>query len=269
VPSTTIAAVGHDDVSTIEYLRDALVLSPPDASSSAYNALIAIGPRAVELVPGIVDELIAKSREAGQERLLFVAAHLAPNRRDIFERLLAIAADTTRDMHPIPNFPEHAYDRNAPKRGEAIRALGLFRTFAVDAIGTIVAAIDNFEEYDPDETYDMGDHGRAIEALRALFGFRYRDTSPPALSAEIASALIPHLPLLISHIHDSGPDGGIDSNIIWLLGQLGPMAGDAIPVLEPLDDSDEEFDLVGTDAAVLDPVKFALYRLRTRETGPH
>jgi hypothetical protein len=245
-------------------LRDALPSLPPGAIWEQYRALIAIGHRAVEFVPSVVDELLVVSRKAGREYALFAVAtaHLAPDRRDVFERVLGIAVDTTRDLRTNPDFPGHTFDYLAPIRGEAITALGLFQRFAVDAIAPLIAAIDNFEEYDSDETYELGDHGRAIGALRDLLSFRYDDTSPPALSAEVASALLPHLAVLISHI--SGSDGDTDYNIIRLLGQLGTIAADAIPVLEPLDDSDEEYDPSDTfiDTFIMDTVKYALYRIR-------
>lgn len=109
------------------------------------------------------------------------------------------------------------YDETMYQRGEAIRALGLFRDFADEVVPVLIDAFEAFEEYDPDYTYH-GMHERVCDAIREL---------GPA-----AKATVPRLIEYLQEFRASDESWASPRDVLLTLKALGPAASEALPVLE-------------------------------------
>lgn len=99
-------------------------------------------------------------------------------------------------------------------RGLAITALGDVARQPERVVPRLIEALDDYDEFDPDWTYSS-EHERVTEALKA-FGH----AAAPALSA------------LVARIRNA--EGEADREVIEILGRLGPIAREALPLLEEL-----------------------------------
>lgn len=141
-------------------------------------------------------------------------ASVGRDREDALQRILELAA-------PQPPRPDpDGFDQAMAMRGVAIDSLRHFPRFADRAVPALIDALDTFEEYDPDWTYN-GENERICSALSA-FG-------PDAA---------PAIPRLLRHLDEwhGRPQGerSWPNDIISLLAAIGPAASAALPALERL-----------------------------------
>lgn len=257
------AARGRKDAD-VDAIRDALVAvaardaemvrrlitdarPPPDGDPAALAALEALA-RICPDARTLVDDLLpsAGADDWAAARRLRLLADIDASRRDVFDRVLALA----RPRPPLIRTEAHgefagrSYDEVPYIRGQAIDGLGQFRAFADGAVPVLVDALSTFEEYDPDWNYELGEHGRVIDALERL--------GPAAAGA---------VPAVIGFLRNA--DGDVDWRIVRFLGHLGPAAADALPALRALRDEFGPDDLEPGESPneLTEPLSWALARI--------
>lgn len=249
-----LASVARDDPATVRKLLDLVTSGNTDAAWRALEVLRSIGRDAVRLMPGVVDALLPMGDDSDQGvSVLRCLASVAPDRRDVFDRVLDAARPRPPDIREAEGFPGYTFDANMGRRGPAIEALGHFEAFADEAVSVLTDAIDTFEEYDSDWGYENGEHGRVVTALSRL------------VPASVAA-----VPTLVKHLRDEDENGDIDWRIIRFFGQLGPAAHAALPALRRL--QEELHDVDDSDASeppdeMIDPLAWAIYRITTGGAG--
>lgn len=201
-----LAAVARDDPQVVRGLVERLGSRSCKVARGAAWTLEKIGPAARGHAPDVLDMLCNATQGAplgDSQRPLSHAATLAfasvgRNRPDVLESLLCLLASPCM-LH----------------RAAAIDGLRYFTGHADRVVPVLVAALDTFEEYDPDLQYG-GDHQRVIRSL-AAFG----------------PAAAPAAPRLVGCLTG---DEGLNRRAIRLLGSIGPAASPALPALEALAD---------------------------------
>jgi hypothetical protein len=242
-----LASVGREDEQLVASMLDRIASPELRVASSAAETLRDMGESARRVRPSLPDDLWALLDGSEHDlAVLSVLATLAPDRRDVFERILAMARPGPPDMRSAEGFPDYQYDATMGRRGWAIELLGNFRAFAPEAVAVLIDALDSFEEYDPDWGYENGEHGRVVNSLSQL--------------GDAAAAAVP---ALIPRIRSA--DGEIDMRIVRFLGQVGPAAQAALPVLQELEAEWGE-PLIPADEAekpdeATDPVGWAIWRI--------
>lgn len=254
----------HQAIRALERLGPAAAPFVPDLLEQLELGHRFEGPRVLGTVagsePAVAEELVAHLRSGSPESRLAVAASLEAagpsigepltsqaitwlrdlvrtdtrhakalaslgrHREDVLEELLALAAPRPPRIQTTPygSFDEAMYDR-----GVALDGLRYFTSFPERVLPVLVDAIETFEEYDPDLTY-QGEHERVLASLRA-FG---------------TSAALLAVPVLAHHVRQSG--GEEDWDVVRFLGEMGPAAEVALPALRELEsylrhlDPDEE-----------------------------
>ena len=103
--------------------------------------------------------------------------------------------------------------REPHRAGEIIIALGELARYPEQVVPRLAELLDTFEEYDPDWSYH-GEHERVVQALSA-FGTK----------------ATPAIPALVRHIWTRQERSEPDEAVIKFLGELGPAASSALPVL--------------------------------------
>jgi hypothetical protein len=195
-----------------------------------------------------VDELLPlMDRPESLNEVLVCIGALAPERRDVFEKVLAAARASPPEVRTQNGY---TYDVVMFRRGMAINALGHFTAFASEAVPVLVDALDSFEEYDPDWGYENGNYGRIVRALSKL---------GPASAAAI--------PALLGHLRDS--NGDVEWPIVRLFGKLGPAARDVLPVLKLLEAEEKSRSLLTAEEPpneAFHPVAWAIYHITRGQT---
>jgi hypothetical protein len=157
-----------------------------------------------ELVPSAVGALssVGRNNEAALRRILDLAEPRPPRPK----------------VHPA--FSDWVYDEVMCDRAAAITGLAFFTKFPEEVVPVLVQALDHFEEFDPDWSYE-GEHGRVCAALEAFGG-------------EAA----PAVPRIIRLVTDWNAlpegDGDWPKAIFALLAAIGPAAREALPILESI-----------------------------------
>jgi hypothetical protein len=196
-----------------EKIPEVLQLACEQGSSSRIGAITALGEcgrKATDVRPEVETRLRDMLKENAEESLWFAVVVA-----------LAETAQTDETVDCLLGQLDHA---NPEKTGVIIVALGSIAKVPERVVPRLIELVDAFEEYDPDQSYH-GEHERVTQAL-AAFG-------PAAASA---------VPTLIRHIWTrpeqywtkekeltERPEP--DESIIKLLGELGPLAADALPAL--------------------------------------
>jgi hypothetical protein len=135
-------------------------------------------------------------------------------------RILEAAEPRPPRWRTVEDFPEHRYDAVMIERGTAISSLRFFRRFADRVVPVLVNALDTFEEFDPDWTYE-GDHQRVCVALEP-FGH---------LAAPAVHKLVRFLDEWSTRPED---DREWPKQVFRLLAAIGPCAAEALPPLEEI-----------------------------------
>ncbi len=244
--SDALASVGRHDDRAVRELIERVKHEKSSAAFDTASTLGKMGPAAAVRVPTLVAELMPLFDDRDRAGYAIRAlAPITPDRRDVFDRVLAAARAKPPDIQHLPDHPDHPYDATMWHRGQAIEALAHFRRFAAEAVPVLADALDTFQEYDPDWTYGDGDHGRVLHALSALI---------PASAAAV--------PALLRHLR--GADGETATGIIRLLGRIGPAAREALPALRQLEAEEpkEEGDLPSSDPPEeWDVLPWAIYQI--------
>lgn len=212
-----LGAAARSEPALAEMLVDRLSRGSEAAQIAAARSLEVAGPaigeslidEAIGVLRGLV--LVPESSWYARETL----ASLGREREDILEELLAAAAPKPPRMQ---TFQYGSYDAVMYERGAALVVLRCFTRFPERVVPVLVDAIDTFEEYDPDWV-NQGEHERVTSSLRA-FG---------TLAAELAP------PVLARHVRQLG--GDVDWDVVRLLGEIGPAAKVALPVLHELEET--------------------------------
>jgi hypothetical protein len=196
-----------------EKIPEILELACEKGSSPQIGAITALsvcGRNATDVCPDVETRLRDMLEENAEESPWYATV-----------AALAETAQTEKTVNCLLGFLHHA---GPEKTGVIIFALGSIARCPERVVPRLIELVDAFEEYDPDQSYH-GEHERVTQAL-AAFG-------PAAASA---------VPTLIRHIWTrpeqywtkakrlaERPEP--DESIINLLGELGPLAADALPAL--------------------------------------
>ena len=225
-----LAAVAPDDPATVDALLQRLDSTGDRRAYDAATAIEYMAPRLAGRGPAIVARLGEPIGDGwGDEPPGLAIRALASAGRDdpaFVARVADLARARPPKMRAIPDFPQHSIDVVMRERGPAIDGLRYCTWFPEITVPVLVAAFDDFKEYDPDETYH-GDHERVCEALTA-FG-------PDAAPA--VGRVVDYLErCLAGETRTNYPEDALE-----LLAAIGPAASEARPALERMrgDDADE------------------------------
>ena len=216
-----LGTIGRDDPAVVDALLTRLGSRSEAVAAGAAACLAWAGPP----LAGRVDEAVGLLLEAArrpESGLAFIEAlaSVGRDREDALERVLELAEPKPPRWIDDEGFPEHRFDQTMYDRGVAIVALRHFRGFVDRVIPTLIAAIDTFEEYDPDYQY-AGEHERICRTL-SEFG-------PDAASA------VPKLAAYLDQWRQRPEDGDDYPRAIFeALAAIGPAAAMALPVLEAI-----------------------------------
>jgi hypothetical protein len=221
---------------------------PPPAAAGALEALGEIGPPVLRYEPEFVWRVLRREPPGALFPYALSSAIGSIGRDD--GRLLEIILDYARPRPPriVSTEGGHDWDATASERGIALELLANFTAFPQRVVPVLMDALETFEEYDPDWSYERHEHGRVIASLRA-FG----------------PAAAPAVPVLARHLKTR--DGDWDREVILLLGELGPLAAEALSALEQLRaESDEptptEPDPTAEPDKTIDPLDWSIWRTR-------
>ena len=228
VAAEALAAIAGDDPATVDTLLGRLDSTGDRRAYDAATAIEHMAPRLAGRGPAVVarmGEPIGGSAD-GEPPGLAIRALASAGRDDeaVVRRIADLARARPPRMRTNPAFPQYPYDAVMYERGAAIDGLRYCTRFPAIAVPALVAAFDDFEEYDPDESY-CGDHERVCSALSA-FG-------PDAAPA--ASRLIEYLTAYLD-----GPGETYPKDALALLAAIGPAASAARPVLERMRGEEED-----------------------------
>jgi hypothetical protein len=196
----TLASVIRDDTDRVRQVVDRLDSITSHVAEGAAYTLFHLGPRAAELNPQCVEELLKMSEQ-----------------EDVAQRGAATAAlgRVTRGTDAaLDRLLELSRDDDMWVRGPAITALGDVAQQPERVVPRLIEAFDDYDEPDPDWSY-RSDHERVTEALQ-----EFGHAAAPAVSA------------LAARIRNA--EGEADQGVIETLGKLGPIAREALPGLEEL-----------------------------------
>lgn len=245
-----MAAVGRGDPEVVGELVRRLREGTPVVKSGAAATLEEMGTDVAGREGEIVDLLRPmlagpETRYAGVGAL----ASVGRDREDVMREVVELARPKEPRWKAVKQGKyEHRYDETMWDRGVAIHALRYFTRFPDQVVPVLADAVETFEEYDPDLQRGQSAHERVVNSLRA-FG--------PAAAAAV--------PVLVRHVRQG--DGEADMEVIRLLGDIGPGAGEALSALEELwRESGEERSAVWDEGEAptreFDPVAWAIGRVR-------
>lgn len=216
-----LGSIGRDDPAVVDALLTRLGSRSQAVAAGAAECLAWAGPP----LAGRADEASALLLEAArrpESGLAFIEAlaSVGRDREDALGRVLELAEPKPPRWIDDEGFPEHRYNQTMYDRGVAIVALRHFRSFAVRIVPALSAAIDTFEEYDPDYQY-AGDHERICRTL-SEFG-------PDAAPA------VPKLAAYLDEWRRRPEDGDQYPRAVFdALAAIGPAAARALPLLEAI-----------------------------------
>jgi hypothetical protein len=167
--------------------------------ASAISALGYCGKQATEFCPDVEAWLLAILESNPQSRLWYA--------------VVGALGDCARSSKTVDALLARLDSDDAGQKGEIISALGSMGVEPNRVVPRLIEMLDAYEEYDPDWQY-FGEHGRVVCALRG-FG-------------SAAASAVPALERHIWQKEHSDPD----DEVIKFLGELGPVAREALPSLQ-------------------------------------
>jgi hypothetical protein len=245
-----LGSIGRDDPAVIDALLSRLRTGPEAVRYGAAECLGYAGPPLAGRLEVALDLLLAGTHSP---TLLYAAtpalASVGRDREEAMRRVLELAAPRPPRWRTEAYCPDYPYDEVMFERGTAIEALHNFQRFADWIVPALVNAIDTFEEYDPDSSYE-GEHERVCRALTA-FG-------PDAA---------PAVPRLVRYLGEwlirPEEERQWPKDVFSLLASIGPPAAKALPTLERLRATlaDENWEAT-TDLDPDDPLDQTILALR-------
>jgi hypothetical protein len=240
-----LSSIGRDDPAVAATLLERLKADNAGARHAALGTVEQIGPHLAgreEEAVSVLRGLLASEGISAVPAL----ASVGRDREDVMAEVLEWARPKPPRMRSPPDFPQYQYDEVMGERGVAIEALRYFTAFPEQLVPVLTDAIDSFQEYDPDWSYERAEHGRVVASLRA-FG----------------AAAAPAAAVLVRHLRQS--DGDPDWEVIRLLGDIGPRAAAALPALEALNaelmDGEAESESATPPDRQSDALKWAIWRI--------
>ncbi|WP_165250301.1 hypothetical protein [Paludisphaera soli] len=219
--SRPLGSIGREEPGVVDALLERLRSGSRSVRVGAAECMAWAGPP----LAGRLDAAIGLLREATQEPDVNLAAiealaSLGRDREDVLNQILELAAPRPPRWIDSEDAFGGRYDAVQYERGVALDALRHFRGFASRVVPALVAALDSFDEYDPDRGY-RGEHSRICEAL-AAFG------------PEAAPALPRLLGFLEACLRAPVEDRTPPSDVFEVLAAIGPAAAETLPMLETL-----------------------------------
>jgi hypothetical protein len=208
-----LGAIGRGDPGVVEAVIRRLWHDNPRVRAAAAAVIGCMDGEVCGREREAVDHLL-RMLDRDEESFDVVRALASAGRRfpDVRRRVIDRATPRPPRLVPVEGFPEHLVDAVMHERGPAIEATRFFRDYAEECVPVLIDALNTFEEYDPDETYD-GPCGRVCGVLSA-FGPR------------AAAAALP-LARRLTPMGDDYPRA-----ILKALAAVGPAAREALPLLE-------------------------------------
>jgi hypothetical protein len=196
-----LSSIIRDDKEEIERMLSWLESSDDFVTYFAMTTFKYLGADVKKQIPDVLDRLkkVISKNPCGMMAL----ASVGRNDAESLDIILAF----------MPEFP-----------GVVIDCLSYFTDFPEKVVPILIAALDTFEEYDPDWEYD-GSYGRIVSALTD-FGDKG------------AEAVDPLLAILIREADEE--DTVFNTPLIRCLGNMGPAARATLPYLENLCEMEKE-----------------------------
>jgi len=161
-----------------------------------------------------IEALFASARQWQEDYHLTAIASAGRHIPTVRAFLVEIALGNPAKWSSTTDSVECLVEPSMGYSGWAIDAMRYLTEYPDECVPILIAALDTFEEYDPDETYD-GRHSRVVYALKK-FGDKSVDAVLP-VARELAKLTA----------DDEAPKAILD-----YLGSLGPRAGAALPYVE-------------------------------------
>jgi hypothetical protein len=208
-----LAAVGRGDPGVVDAMIRRLRHENPGVRAAAASVLACLGcelggreREAIELLT----PMLGREDEAFDAVRAFasVGRHVLEVRRRVMDR----ARPRPARMAPVWGLPEHLVDAVMWERGSALDSMRFFRDHADECVPVLIDAIDTFEEYDPDLSYE-GSCGRVCGVLSEL--------GPGAGAAALPLAR-----------RLNARDEDFPRAILQTLAAMGPAAREAVPLIE-------------------------------------
>lgn len=200
--ASALASVIREDPPRIRTLVQFLDAANPHAQSNALIAITELGQTAREHAPDVVTRLLALTRTERDNVALYAT--------------IALGRVTHGTDVAVDRLLELSCAEDLWIKGAALTALGDVGVQPARVVPRLIAAFDDYEEPDPDLTYDSS-HQRVADAM-TQFG-------PEAA---------PAIPAILQRLRPDDDPDTFDQGLVATLRAIGPAARDTLPTLEKL-----------------------------------
>ncbi|WP_165250300.1 hypothetical protein [Paludisphaera soli] len=224
--AAALGSIGRDDPAVVAALlgrlRSGTAPLQFHVAACLYHAGPALAGRLDEAVELLIE--LTRSDEGPSYHVTEALGSVGRGREDALGRLLEMASCKPPRWIADPSGPDGRSDGTMYERGQGLTALRFFPRFASHVVPVLIEAMDSFEEYDPDWTYN-GAYGRICHTLAAL--------GPEGAAA--VPRLVAYLEGYLRQLQNGREDNDDWPKAVFrALAGIGPTAAAALPVLEAL-----------------------------------
>lgn len=234
-----LGSIGNDNAEIVSELVQRLKSTSSRTAILAARVLSRMGTNVAGKTQSIIP-LLSSMVDRDEQLWLTIEALASVGRHDRSARakVIDLARPRPAEWAVVPDWPDQRYDKVLPVRGAALNAMRHFVDYPDECVPVLLAAINDFEEFDPDECY-AGPAGRVSSVLK-VFG---RSASEAALPLANRIGESADFPQAILDALASMKGGAVEALPTLHAFRAKQYDGDAMPDLS--DASDVDLDTVG------------------------